>query len=227
MRFLRILAGVGAMLPICAASASPVLSLDSAQAIPGSTTQLAVRFTTDTNVTGLQFDLSFGTNYLQLGSVVRGDSLSDHILGTNLLAPGLFRVLTISPSDTALVNGTIIYMPFTIATNAPDHNEALTLSNFLGVNSNGDLVSLFASNGVLSVVIPPRFGTITPTNGGVMHLEFTGTTGRVYVIQATTNLSPPLWTSLTTNTNVNGIQPYDDVSAPGIPRRFYRARIER
>jgi hypothetical protein len=56
-----------------------------------------------------------------------------------------------------------------------------------------------------------------------MHLELTGTTGRVYVIQATTNLAAPQWRPLATNTDVTGVLPFDDVSAGAFSNRFYRA----
>ena len=56
-----------------------------------------------------------------------------------------------------------------------------------------------------------------------MHLELTGTAGRTYIIESTTSLAPTQWSPLTTNTDVTGILPFDDVSAVDFPSRFYRA----
>ena len=78
------------------------------------------------------------------------------------------------------------------------------------------------SNATLSVAVPPRFTSIVPTNGGGLHLELAGTTGRVYAIEATADLTQPQWSALTTNTATNGVVPFDDTSAGAFSNRFYR-----
>jgi hypothetical protein len=64
MKFARTLlaSGVGVLVASAAAVASPLFST---QGVPGSTVNVAINYTTDTNLTGLQFDLLFNTNYLQ------------------------------------------------------------------------------------------------------------------------------------------------------------------
>lgn len=205
--------------------AEPTLSVVSTRAVPGSTANVAISFTTDTNVTGLQFDLLFDTNYLQLGPVVSGSAASGQFFGTNLIAPGQFRVLTISFTDTPMSNGVVAYMPFFIATNAPDHDESLTFTNVFATDAAGDAVAMFSSNGVLAVVVPPLISAITPTNGGVMQLTLAGSPGRNYLIQATANLAAPQWLSF--SNLVSGSNPiFDDVTAPNFPVRFYRALVD-
>ena len=81
------------------------------------------------------------------------------------------------------------------------------------------------SNATLSITVPPRFTAIYPTNGGV-HLDLTGTPGRVYSIQATADLGIPQWTNLFTDTNLAGILPFDDSPEVG-SNRFYRAQFVR
>ena len=206
------------------AAAMPLLSVGSTQGIPGSTANVAINFTTDTNVTGVQFDLLFNTNYLQLGQLIRGNALSDQFLGTNLIAPGQFRVLAISFIDTPISNGVIVYMPFTIASNAPDHDEPLTFTNVFATDALAESVALSLSNGVLAVVVPPRISAIAPTNGGGMRLVLAGSAGRNYVIQAATNLAAPQWLPFT-NILAGGSPVFDDVTASNSPLRFYRAQV--
>jgi hypothetical protein len=175
-------------------------------------------------VTGLQFDLLFNTNYLQLGPLVRGNALSDQFLGTNLIAPGQFRVLAISFINTPISNGVFVYMPFTIASNSPDHDEPLVFTNGFATDARAEAVALASSNGVLAVVVPPRISGITPTNGRAMHLALTGSPGRNYIIQAATNLAAPQWLSFT-NVLTGGNPIFNDITASNFPVRFYRALI--
>ena len=204
--------------------ASPLLSVDSTQGIPGSTVNVAINYTTDTNLTGIQFDLLFNTNYLQWGPPIRGNALSDQFLGTNLIAPGQFRVLAISFVSTPISNGVVVYMPFTIAINAPDHDEPLTFTNVVATGAAAEEVALPTSSGILAVVVPPRITGITPTNSGVMHLALIGSPGRNYIIQATTNLAAPQWLSFS-NVLSGGNPVFDDATATNFPVRFYRAQV--
>ena len=62
--------------------------------------------------------------------------------------------------------------------------------------------------------------------GGRLQLEILGEPGRVYVIQASTNLTS--WVNLRTHllSSVSGNFIYTDTNAPAIPNRFYRARYK-
>jgi hypothetical protein len=206
------------------APAMPTMSLGSTAGAPGTTNPVPISVTIDTNVVSFQFDLLYATNYLTPGAPVGGNALSDQQLFYNVVSPGQFRVLAVSFDDMPLTNGVAADVPFAIASNAPDHDEALILSNVVLVNAQASNVTVTVySNATLSITVPPQFSAIFPTNAGVMHLELTGTTGRVYVIQATTNLAPPQWSPLATNTGATGVLPFDDVSAGLFPTRFYRA----
>jgi Cohesin domain len=222
------LAGIGLLLSGAAgALAEPTLSLDNTAAPPGATNLVPVNITVDTNVVSFQFDLWYSTNYLTPGAPIGGDALSDQGLYYNVVSPGQYRVLAVSFTDTPLTNGVAVYVPFTIASNAPDHDEPLMLSNVVFVSAQAFSVPVNVnSNAILSITVPPRFTAIFPTNGDGVHLELTGTPGRTYVIQAAANLSEPQWTPLVTNTNISGILPFDDVSAGIFPVRFYRAQFD-
>jgi hypothetical protein len=227
MKFARTLlaSSAGVLVASAAVVASPLLSVVSTRGVPGGTVNVAINYTTDTNLTGLQFDLLFNTNYLQWGPPVRGDALSDQfLLGTNLIAPGQFRILVISSIRTPMSNGVVVYMPFTIASNAPDHDESLTFTNVSATDAAAEEVALPSTNGVLAVVVPPQISGFMPTSGGVMHLALAGSPGRNYIIQATTNLAAPQWLSFT-NVLAGGNPVFDDATTSNFPVRFYRALV--
>ena len=210
------------------AFAVPTMSLSTTASAPGSTNPVPVNVTIDSNVVSFQFDLLYATNYLAPGTPIGGNALADQQLASAVVSPGVFRVLGFSFSNSPLTNGVLAFVPFAIVSNAPDHDETLVLSNMLLVNAQASVVPVTVnSNALLNITVPPHFNAIFPTNTGILHLELTGTAGRVYVIQATTNLASPQWESLATNTDLTGVQPFDDVLAGSLPHRFYRARFER
>ncbi len=206
------------------APAMPSMSVGTTAGAPGTTDPVPVSVTIDVNVVSFQFDLLYATNYLTPSTPIRGSALADQQLASAVVTPGVFRVLGFSFSNSPITNGVLAYVPFAIASNAPDHDEMLVLSNMLLVNAQAVVVPVTVnSNAILSVTVPPQFSAIFPTNAGAMHLDLTGTAGRVYVIQATTNLAVPQWSPLATNTDVTGVLPFDDVSAGAFSNRFYRA----
>jgi hypothetical protein len=117
----------------------------------------------------------------------------------------------------------VVYMPFTIATNSPDHDEPLMFTNVAATDAAGVGVFLPATNGVLSVIVPPRV-SIARTNGGIMQLAFNGSTNRNYLVQAATNLAAPQWLAFT-NVVAGTNAVFDDVTASNFPVRFYRVQV--
>ncbi len=208
--------------------ADPAMSVGNTVAAPGTTNFVPISIIVDTNVVSLQFDLTFSTNYLTPGTPIGGNALSDQMLFSATQTNHAFRVLAVSFTDSPITNGVVAYVPFTIASNSPDHDEPLLMTNVVLTDAAGELVPVIVnSNATISITVPPHFSAILPTNAGAIHLELTGTPGRVYEIQATTNLALPQWENLTTNTNVTGILPFDDTSASNFPARFYRAVFAR
>ena len=66
-----------------------------------------------------------------------------------------------------------------------------------------------------------QLGTISQLPGGQVQFDFTGASGRSYVIQASTNLTD--WQSLRTNAGLTGPITFTD-SFTNFTRRFYRVR---
>lgn len=201
--------------------ASPQISVDSPSGAPGCTVLVAVSFTTGSNVSSVTFDLLFSTNYLTSAPPILGGALSDHIVVSSEPSPGVRRVQIFSFSDAPLSNGVLVYLPVTIATNAPDHDEPLSLENVT------DPVVASSLGGVLAISPRPHFDSIDRMADGAVHLQMTGSGNRSYLIEAATNLDSPHWTAIGTNSPVNGTLTIDDPMAAVFPIRFYRATMVR
>lgn len=66
-----------------------------------------------------------------------------------------------------------------------------------------------------------QLGVITQLPGGRVQFDFTGASGRSYVIQVSTNLTD--WQNIRTNVGLNGPITFTD-SFANVARRFYRVR---
>ncbi len=71
--------------------------------------------------------------------------------------------------------------------------------------------------------IPTRLQALGRTSDGQFVLRLTGDPGCNYAIEATTNYVN--WRALKTNNATDGVFDFVDTTAPGLPRRFYRARL--
>jgi len=209
--------------------AESFLSVGTTAGAPGTTDSVPVGVIVDTNVVvSFQFDLLYAANTLTPGTPVGGSALADQQIASAVVTQGQFRVLAFSFSNSAITSGVAVYVPFAITNTAFDHDESLILSNVLLVSTQAQSLAVTVlSNAMLSVTVPPRFTAVVPTNSGVLHLELTGTTGRVYAIEATTDLVQPQWSALTTNTATNGVVRFDDSTAVALSNRFYRGRFVR
>lgn len=84
------------------------------------------------------------------------------------------------------------------------------------------------SSGILAVrsALPQQVTAYRYDPGtGHMELEFSGNPGYTYLIQATTNLAPPIvWETISTNVAdlATGLFRFTDTNAPAYPQRFYR-----
>jgi hypothetical protein len=210
------------------AFAGATLSVGSTTGTPGSTVLVPVSIVSNTNVVSLQFDLLYDSNYLSPGTAIGGPALADQLYGDNIVTNGVYRVLFYTFTYVPMTNGVIAYVPFTIAANAPDLDEPLSLTNYLvlaGTATQLNTVSPVTSTpGVLTIAVPPGFSSITASNGAI-HLQLAASTGRSYVIQTTPSLDgQPQWTSVYTNIATNGLLTVDDPLGASV-QRFYRAML--
>ena len=73
---------------------------------------------------------------------------------------------------------------------------------------------------------PPSFTNLTELPDGNLELAIQAVPGRQHIIEATTNLAPPVqWIGLATNSALgNGSLIFSDLTATNFNTRFYRAR---
>ena len=111
-------------------------------------------------------------------------------------------------------------------------NPMLTLNNLTTNNAgNYDVIitspygSVVSSNVSLTVLVPPSITGILPNTDGSLTLNFTGGAGQTYLVQATTNLIPPVvWQTLSTNVaGQDSTWQLTDTNTLDCPARFYRA----
>jgi hypothetical protein len=206
-------------------SAAPSLSVRSVALAPGAKVLVAIDYTSDTNAPTLQFDLLYSTTYLASGDPMRGNALSDHSVASAEPSPGVRRVVIFSGSNHPITNGVLVYVPFTLAANAPDHDEPLRLSNVVVANPQADLVPSNTTDGILALAVPPRFSSIYRTKDGIIHLQLAGSPGRRYSVESTRTVGQSQWLPLYTNVASDGVLLFDDVGAAGLTSRFYRALV--
>jgi len=88
------------------------------------------------------------------------------------------------------------------------------------VNTAGQNVSSAEASVTVPRNLPVRLGMSYSANG-VLDLSFEGISNQVYILESTTNLSPPNWAPILTNSFTNGLFNYL-ISNPVDPQRFYR-----
>ena len=201
--------------------AAPQISASSPSGPPGSTVMVAVSFATDVTVSSVRFDLAFSTNYFSCDPPILGSALSDHLVVSSQPSPGIRRVQIYSFTSAPLSSGVLVFLPLTVATNAPDHDELLSLTNVL------DPVVANPVSAVLAISPRPIFTSITKMADGAVHLQMSGSATRTYQIEFATNLVSAQWTALETNSPLDGTLVFDDASAGPAPVRFYRATLVR
>lgn len=74
--------------------------------------------------------------------------------------------------------------------------------------------------------IPPMIGNIAINPNGSILLDLTGTPGVAYVLESATNLVPPDWQPVETNTlGTNGLWQFTDPQSADLPQRFFRLKL--
>jgi Bacterial Ig-like domain (group 3)/MBG domain (YGX type) len=119
------------------------------------------------------------------------------------------------------------------ATNAPVGSYTITPSLATGGTFAAANYSIAYQTNSLTVTLPPNSIPVTIVDilrqaDGTMHLDFSGTPGYVYMIEATTNLTPTIvWTVLGTNAaDTNGLFNFTDLQATNYSSRFYQTATQ-
>ncbi len=119
----------------------------------------------------------------------------------------------------------VFYSPPATNGNVPDAFSYTVADPYGATSSNLVIVNIQSvSNGPP----PVNITGITLLGDGTVQLNFMGTPGGVYLIEAATNLSQPIvWTTVGTNTaDTNGVFSFTDINATNFGDRYYRTAIQ-
>jgi hypothetical protein len=214
---------VGAWWVPAGATAGPAVFVSPRAAPPGAVAAVAVNLA---NVVKLQFDLTYAPDWLTSGTPTGGGALADQVILTGQPSPGVRRVQLVSLSNSPMTSGVLVFIPFSIATNAPDQDVALTLTNVSLYNAqNQQITPAGLTNGVLKIEVPPRFISIVRSSTHGAYLELSASTNRSYILQCAPDPLGGAWVILSTNQSVTGVISLDDPEIPAHARRFYRAEV--
>jgi hypothetical protein len=200
------------------------LRLGQATVSPGAVVSVPVTCSGAPGAVGAQFDVSFDTAVASAVGMAGGSSLAGHVVDQQLLAPGHWRALVYSTTNGLIAPGTMAQIQFAIATNAPEGDLPLLLGNAIVAQANGTPVQPLAlADGLLHIVSAGYFASAALDTGGQLKLQFQGTEGRQYALEASTNLTD--WLAISTNTIVGGTISLVETNVYAFEQRFYRARL--
>jgi len=204
--------------------AAPSLWVGSTNVFAGNLTAVTLNLLTDTNVSHLQFDVLYETNFLSSGTPLAGPALADQVIISSESPPGVRHVNLFSFSNSPVTNGVLLYMPFAVSTNAPDRYTAVGLANITLYNVQQQLLPPATwTNGTLEIMNPPQFTTLARIAGGGVRVQALSPPGHVLIIQVASGPFQKPWTPLLTNRPPLGVTSFDDSTATKLPARFYRA----
>jgi len=117
-----------------------------------------------TQVSGLNFDLTFDSSRLSVSSVNIGSAASSagKSITESYPSAGTVRVLIFGFNQTAIPNGTVATIVFNVNAIASPGTSSLSLSNAAASDPGGAGVTLSLSNGSFTVTAPPPTSTPVP-----------------------------------------------------------------
>ncbi len=105
------------------------------------------------------------------------------------------------------------------------HVTSEDITNYPGVTGSVRFISSTTINlSTAGLATAPSLAVVTTNGLRPFELLLTGQAGRLYAIDASSNLQNGSWTPLATNTAVNGQFVFVDTQSSNLPARFYRGR---
>jgi len=143
---------VGLVLAGQARLALSQMSLPSSSAAPGSSILLPVQFVPPSSVSGLQFDVEYGSSAMSLIAML-GDTArnSEKTLYSVDLAPNKKRFLMVGLNQSPIATGTPINLFVNLIPNVSTGIYALALSNVVGTDPAGQLVPITVTSGTITI----------------------------------------------------------------------------
>ena len=210
-------------LTACTSIAVSPAELRIGQAIvpPGSAVSVPVTCSGASGAVGAQFDVSFNPSSVTLVGISPDAALTGHLVDQQQLAPGHWRGLLYSLTNGPIVPGTVVWLNFNIAPNAPDGVVPLVISNTIVAQASGQPVQPLAQvGGALTVWSGERFLTVELAGAGQLRATIIGPPGRVFTLQGTLDLFH--WADLATYTNATGTLVLTNYLQAGRNAYFYR-----
>ncbi len=157
------------------------------------------------------------------------------VYGTTLnVGPGNTNFITTALQNSETVGSvTLMVSSNGNLASAPVGTYVLTPSLAAGGTFNPNNYAISYANGTLTVTLPSNTIPVTITNIAVQNdgsvlMNFTGTPGYVYMIESTTNLTPPIsWNVISTNAaDTNGNFSFDDTNAITATALYYQTTTQ-
>jgi len=195
----------------------PVVAVDSGRGHPGQETVLRVRTFGVSNVTAVQFDISYDPSHATLTNFVLSNELTNHVLWSYPLTNGQYRMVVFSTNNSAFqTNQPLVHLTFLLPSGERSGSGPVTPSSIVLAREDASSFSPFVA----------RAGTVfvsqvyrNPVNGEI-YVFFPSVAGVSYVLQATTDFQS--WINLSTNQATSEYIDLVDTDGPSFPYRFYR-----
>ena len=207
------------------AVAAPAVSLrvGTVRGFPGNAVDVPIALTYRSNelrnVVALQADVHFDGKGISDAAPVVGTALTRHVLDSNLLSPGVRRLLVYSTQNAVITNGTLARIPFAVAPNE-FRNFSLTLSNVILVRADATPISATNSGGLIGVT--QVFVASDGHADGFLNVA-SNEVEHCYVVQATSDFSN--WVNIVTNSTPGPLLVFAEADVTSYPYRFYRALL--
>jgi hypothetical protein len=195
------------------------LSIGSQPGFPAFPVTLQVMLKSPTNVAAAQFDLSYNPNKVIAGQIELFQALSNHVMRSYDLAPGVRRVLIYSPSNTIITNRQLARATFAVAAQERSSSGPISPAEAILAQNDGVAVLPLTINAGSIFVTPVHLG-----DDGTADLFLQVSNDQRYIIQASTNLQH--WIPISTNSPVGDYLQHNDPDARNYQHRFYKAVAE-
>jgi uncharacterized protein (TIGR03437 family) len=133
-------------------SAASQLVLSNESALAGATVLVPVVLTSQSAVSGIQFDVQFDSSALNFGAIL-GDAATNAAKGlySSSVAPNRKRFLIIGMNQTAIADGTLLNLFVNISSTAASSVYVLTLANVVATDALGNAIAIASTNGSITV----------------------------------------------------------------------------
>ena len=125
--------------PLCTIAA-PEIHIGDASGLPGNDVDLSVDYLGDNSVTAIQMDLEFNPSSASPNEATGSTALDDHVVLSNLIVDGKYRLVIYSPTNSLLNDGNLSDVLFSLDDNFSGQSE-VTVTNIRSVDAEGTVIS--------------------------------------------------------------------------------------